>query len=710
MSKDSRPEIEVDSPQAFANRELSWLAFARRVLAMAEDTNLPLLERARFAGITGMLHDEFFMKRISGLKRQIKRGTGGKSVDGLKPAEQLAACSEELRSQGKLLNSLIGDTLIPALGEQYRPVLAFDACNETDQEYLRDYFERAVQPILTPLAVDTEHPFPFISNQGLNLAILLTDKHGDERFVRIKVPRNRPRWVSLPANAGVVPLEQVIAASLKRVFPDAKKLRTFAFRVTRGAEGEPVAYDIDPDEIRLPGGIVRQVTSEMKARKFAGVVRLEVESGAPKKVVRWLTEWLGIQKEDIYPSEGFIGIRDIVDLDGRDAPQFRYPGHEAVVPPRLRNLEETAGAIFEEIARGDILLHHPYHDFDRSVVRFIEDAAVDPDVLAIKLTIYRTSEDSPIVRALAEAARRGKQVAVLVEITARFDELPNIAWGQYLEREGVHVAYGVRQLKTHVKLALVIREESGRARRYLHAGTGNYHAGTARIYEDIGVLTCDEELCDDASNLFNSLTSATPAPPYRRLIVAPETMRTRFTEMIQREAENAAGGRPSGIRAKMNQLQDPATISALYRAGKAGVPITLIVRGLCCLRPGVPGLSENIRVVSVLGRFLEHSRVYHFVNGGDDEYFIGSADWMRRNLDNRVETIIPILSAQVREEIRDILAAYEGDNCSAWDCGADGVYLQRTPAEGEAARSVQEMLIDARSKDSGASPNLRSVS
>jgi polyphosphate kinase len=381
-----------------------------------------------------------------------------------------------------------------------------------------------------------------------------------------------------------------------------------------------------------------------------------------------------------------------VRVTGREG--LRVAAHTPVTHPRFRHLDpHDTGAVFDEIRDGDILLHHPYHSFDTSVLRFLESAAADPSALAIKITIYRTSSDSPIVRALVDAVRRGKQVAVLVEITARFDEAPNIAWGQYLENEGVHVSYGVERLKTHVKLALVIREEQGSLRRYVHVGTGNYHTGTARVYEDLGLLTCDPDICADAAAVFNVLTGAIPHPAYRKLIVAPVYMRDRFTSLIRREADHARAGRPSGIRAKMNQLQDSGIIRELYVASQAGVPITLHVRGLCCLRPGVPGLSETIKVVAVVSRFLEHSRIFEFRNGGDVEYYTGSADWMRRNLDRRVETITPVEAPRIKQELSEILDVYDKDNTTAWDCKPDGVYARRTPGEGEVRRAAQESFI-----------------
>jgi polyphosphate kinase len=682
------------SPTAYRNRELSWLAFAGRVIALAESPELPLLERVRFAGIAGMLHDEFFMKRISGLKRQITAGSAKLSIDGRRPQEEFDACREELLAQTGRLARVMREELRPALGEAGVPILDHGELDASQRQALRDYFEASVMPILTPLAVDPEHPFPFISNLGLNLAVTFEDGQR-ERFVRIKVPDNRPRWVAVPQTTGFVALEQIIAANLDLMYPASPPKVIHLFRVTRGAEGEPErTTDLAEDGADEPGGIIHQVSSELKARRFAGVVRLQVDESMPRRLRKWLIRQLAVEPADLYAADGFLGLSDLMKLRiaGRD--DLAYPAHEPVVHPRLRELPaHDAAAIFEEIARGDLLLHHPYHCFDSSVLRFIESAAVDRNVLAIKLTIYRTSADSPIVKALAEAARRGKQVAVLVEVTARFDEAPNIAWGQYLEKEGVHVAYGVERLKTHVKLALVVREEGAGVQRYAHVSTGNYHTGTARIYEDLGVLTCDPDICEDAAAVFNSLTGATPHRAYQRMLVAPETMRTRLTEMIRREAENARAGRPCGIDAKMNQLQDPEIIDELYAASRAGVPIKLNVRGLCCLLPGVKDLSETIRVLSVVGRFLEHSRVYKFVNGGDPEYYIGSADWMRRNLSNRVETVMPVLDDRLKQELDRLFQVYDHDNYSAWDCGPDGTYTRRSPAAGEERRAAQEIFI-----------------
>ncbi len=690
--------MRVDSPEAFFNRELSWLAFARRVLALVEDEDLPLLERVKFAGIAGMLHDEFFMKRISGLKRQIAKGSKKLSLDARTPGQEFEACRRELLAQDEALAAVVEDGVLPALEAEGLPILDYGRLSKEQRKHLRQYFHRSVQPILTPLAVDAEHPFPFISNLSFNLAVLLPEEEGGaSRFVRIKIPDNRPRWIALPDDAGFVPLEEVISANLDLMFPGTPPEAVYKFRVVRGASGDTARVDdYEENEIaREPGGIVEVVSNELKARRFAGVVRLQVDRQMPKALLKWLSRQLGADKSDLYRSGYFLGVRDLMKLVIPGRSDLRYPPHHPRTHSRLSDLDDDPQAIFEEIAAGDILLHHPYHSFETSVLRFLESAAVDPDVLAIKLTIYRTGPESPIVRALAEAARRGKQVAVLVEITARFDEAPNIAWGRYLEKEGVHVAYGVERLKTHVKLALVVREQGHEIRRYAHIGTGNYNSGTAKIYEDFGLLTCDEEICDDVAAVFNALTGAQPKREYRRMLVAPQSMRARFTELIRREAEHARSGRPSGIYGKMNQLQDPQIIRELYRASKAGVPIRLNVRGLCCLRPGVKGLSASIEVHGLVGRFLEHSRLYRFTNGGDAEYYLGSADWMKRNLDNRVETIVPILDPGIRKELDATLAVYGEDNCSVWDCQPDGSYERRRPAAGEPRRAAQELLAGA---------------
>lgn len=694
MASLSSKAKNLESPKAYINRELSWLGFARRVISLVANRNLPLMERIRFAGIVGMLHSEFFMKRMSGLKRQIKNGSRKLSLDGLKPKEEFEACRWEIQDQAAVLTSVLKKELLPALAAIGQPIFQYKKLTEEHKGWLRTYFAESVKPILTPLAVDLEHPFPFISNLGLNLAVHLPTCNGEKhQFLRIKVPNNRPRWVALPDGKGYVPLEEVIAENLDLMYPSNHPLSIHFFQVTRGSEGAVDPVVETEDLLREPGSLVQQVSSELKARRFAGVVRLQVDSGMPKELVKWLTRQLKIGFADVYPTD-LLGLSDLLELKVDHPKQINFPRHSPVKHPRLRHLEvQDPTMIFDEIVNGDILLHHPYHDFESSVLQFLKSASVDPAVLAIKLTIYRTSSKSPIVRALAEASRRGKQVAVLVEITARFDEAPNIAWGKFLEKEGVHVAYGVERLKTHVKLALVVREEKQGIRRYAHVGTGNYHTGTAKVYEDLGVLTCDPIICEEVATLYNALTGGVPHGNYQKVLVAPVSMRRRFIELIRREAVHAQAGRLSGIYAKLNQLQDPNIIRELYAAGAAGVSIILNVRGLCCLRAGAQRLSENIRVYSVVGRFLEHSRIFRFTNGGDPEYYLGSADWMKRNLNNRVETVTPIQDQQLKQQLDVIIAVYEEDNCSAWDAQPDGRYVPRSPTKGEPLRNAQEIFI-----------------
>jgi polyphosphate kinase len=691
-AKKSGGEISPHTPDAFINRELSWLQFASRVLELAEDETVPLLERVKFAGIVGMLHDEFFMKRIAGLKRQITKGVEKVSVDGLTPIEELETCRGEILQQSGRLSRVLADRMQPALTEIGLGICSWDELDEHHRADLDNYFKRSVLPILTPLAVDAEHPFPFVSNSGINLAVTIREKK-KRRFVRLKVPANRNRWVPLSDGSGFVPLEQVVAANMHRLFPKGE-ITSHVFRVTRAAFGESVEAENRAGALE-PGSIIRQVTDELKARRFAGEVRLQVSKGTPKKTRQWLAKQLGLDDIDVYVTDHPLRIVDLIQFRPEGHPDLCDPPHTPITHHRLRNLQGgDPSVIFDEICKGDILLHHPYHSFETSVLQFLRSASLDDRVLAIKLTIYRTSADSPIVQALAEAARRGKQVAVLVEITARFDEEPNIAWGRMLEKEGVHVSYGVEKLKTHVKLAMVVREDEDGVRRYVHVGTGNYHSGTARIYEDVGLLSCRSELGDEVAAVFNELTSSMSNAEYHHLLVAPHTMRQRFVDLIRREAEHAENGRRAGIRAKMNQLQDLEIIRELYRASQAGVPISLNIRGLCCLRPGVPGLSENIRVFSVLGRFLEHGRIYGFENDGSPEYFFGSADWMKRNLDRRVETIAPLTEPTLIAEVEEIMTVSEQDNHSAWDLQPDGTYARRRPKRGEDPRPSQQTFID----------------
>jgi polyphosphate kinase len=689
-------KIAIDSAEAYINRELSWLDFARRVLEMAEDPALPLLERLKFAGIMGMLYDEFAMKRIGGLRRLMEKKSDRISPDGRTPQEELQASRKELQRQTAILCELVETQLRPALAEAGIPILDYDQLSDVQRAQMQRYFRESVEPILTPLATDAGHPFPFIRNLGLNLAVVLNraDKKRP-RFIRIKVPPNRPRWIPVHGG-GYVPLEQVIANNLGGLFPRASKYECYFFRVTRGAKDDPwdrlPLENGDPD--LAPGSLIGMVSTELTARRFAGVVRLQVSANMPEPLKTWIAEQLVTDPEDIIAMQGLMELTDLVNLQPEGYPELRDKPHNPVNHPRLRHLDPAdTEAIFRQIRAGDILLHHPFHRYDTSVLRFLESAARDPQVLAIKLTIYRTSQHSPIIQALTEAARRGKQVAVMVEITARFDEAPNIAWGEHLEKAGAHVVYGMERLKTHVKLGLVVREEADGIRRYVHFSTGNYHTGTAKLYEDLGVLSCDPQLGASVAAVFNELTGGIPAPDYGSLLVAPHHLREGFIELIRREVEHCRAGRPCGIRAKMNQLQDPPIIRELYLASQAGVPITLNVRGLCCLRAGVPGLSPTIQVYSTLGRYLEHGRIYRFENDGNPEYFIGSADWMRRNVEKRMETIVPVMNPSICDELQRILSVYENDNCTAWDMQPDGVYQRRGHGDEEACRAAQETFI-----------------
>jgi len=688
--------LTPESREAYINRELSWLAFAQRVMALAQDRTVPLLERVKFAGIMGMLYDEFAMKRIGGLRRRIERKDTQLSPDGRTARKELQLCREELKRQMQTLCQVVEKEIRPALAEAGIALKNYDELDADERTWLETYFRNSVQPILTPLAVDVGHPFPFISNLGLNLAVwLYRPGESQAHFIRIKVPPNRPRWVSLP-RGGFVPLEQVIARHLNLMFPSGVRWNSYCFRVTRGAKDDPWdRLPLGETELDLaPGSIIGMVSAELTARRFAGIVRVEISSDMPKRRQSWLAENLAVSAADIIPMDSPLALTDLVKFQPEDREHLRDPEHRPVDHPRLHRLDpQDTGAIFEVIRTGDLLLHHPYQSFDTSVLRFLESAARDPQVLAIKLTIYRTSERSPVIQALTEAARRGKQVVVLVEITARFDEAPNIAWGEQLEKAGAHVEYGMERLKTHVKLGLVVREEADGLRQYAHISTGNYHSVTARLYEDLGLFSCDAALARSVATVFNELTGAIPPDDSSPLLVAPHNMREGFTELIRREVDHQRAGKPSGIRVKLNQLQDPAIIRELYAASRAGVPITLCVRGLCCLRAGVPGLSSTIRVFSIVGRFLEHSRIYRFENGGNPEFYIGSADWMRRNFDSRMETVAPVADAAIQAELESILNVYESDNTSAWDMQPDGHYVRRRPTSGQPPLEAQERFI-----------------
>jgi polyphosphate kinase len=688
-------------PEHLLNREVSWLHFNRRVLTLAEDETTPLLERFKFLSIVGSNMDEFFMKRIGGLKLWTRLGIETLSPDGLSPKQQLAMSRPIIHEIVARQEACYKQQLLPSLSEEGIQIVCWDDLDEGDQAWCRQYFIENVYPVLTPLAVDASHPFPFISNLSLSLGVQLAGlRNVPKRFVRIKVPRNRPRWVTLPDGARVLSLEQMIAACLDYMMPGEAFATVHMFRVTRSIVVDTGDYqdDLYQDMGERPGQLRREIADQLRERRFAPAVRLEVDAAMPKDLRSWLVRQLDLGAEDLYERRSPIGLRDLMWMGEIDRPDLKFRPwrprtHSRLTVLRSASPEEPGANMFSIIRENDLLLHHPYHDFDTSVLHFVRMAAEDPKVLAIKQTLYRTASDSPIVHALVRAAEQGKQVAVLVELKARLDEHRNLRWAQVLESAGAHVSYGVEDLKTHTKLVLVVREEGEGLQRYVHIGTGNYHSGTARLYTDIGLFTADRVLCDDVSHLFNTLTGYSRFDQYRKLLVAPKTMRRRFLELISREIDHARAGRPARISAKMNQLEDPKIIGRLYEASQAGVDVDLIIRGFCTLRPGLPGLSERIRVISVLGRFLEHHRIFVFHNDGNPEYFIGSADWMTRNLRRRVEAVAQVEDDVCKREIERIMRTYLETTCNCWEMASDGTYQRHVPAEG-GCRPAQELMMD----------------
>jgi len=671
-------ETTVES-SLLLNRELSWLEFNSRVLHEAEDVRTPLLERLKFLAIYCTNLDEFYMVRVAALRRQVAAGVLQTTPDGLTPQAQLDEIDRMVRMQLDRLRRCLQEELLPGLSEAGIHLVTMEDVTEAERATLDAYFETEVFPVLTPLAVDPGHPFPYISNLSLSLAVQVRDDARDaEHFARVKVPRSLPRWVPVGRPNTFVPLENLIGAHLPRLFAGMRVLGWHMFRITRNSDLELSAAD-EPEDL------LAMIEEQIFQRRFGEVVRLEVQSGMPTQVQSLLLAELReatdptvvtLTDRDVFDAGPFLELGDLLAIAALEIAELRDTPFAPVSPPEVRDKERS---IFDIIRERDLLVHHPFESFGATVEKFFDTAAEDDNVLAIKLTLYRTSGDTAIVRALAEAAQRGKQVAVLVELQARFDEINNINWARTLESYGVHVAYGLAGLKTHAKTALVVRREQDGIRRYVHIGTGNYNSRTARLYTDMGLLTCHPEIGADVSEVFNLLTGFSRQREYRRLLVAPSTMKDRFIELIRREADHARAGRPARIIAKMNALQSPAMIEALYEASQAGVDIDLIVRGICCLRPGIPGVSERIRVVSIIGRFLEHSRVYYFKNGGDEEYYIGSADWMPRNLERRVEVITPILDTGLHHRLSTLLATYLADERQAWDLGPDGAWVQRQP-------------------------------
>jgi len=687
-------ELDLRDPSLYLNRELSWLEFNRRVLHEAVDSRTPLLERLKFLSIFSSNLDEFFQVRVAGLKQQVAAGFVERTADGMTPEAQLHNISSVVRDLIAQHCGRLMQDVLPALAERGVTLhQTLDTLSREDREHLDAYFQANVFPVLTPLAVDPGHPFPYISNLSLSIAVVLRGPDGEERFARVKVPKIIPRWVPLTAPNSFVPLEQVIGSNLEALFPGVEILGWYLFRITRNTDLQIEIGDEAEDLLSL-------IQEEVRNRRFAEVVRIEVHATMPTSLRQLLLAELTEQQEppalllsgeDLYEVAGLMDTADLLSLSTLDLPDLRDPVFHPGTPPRLA----SARSMFDVIREGDILLHHPYDSFATTVERFIQTATEDPDVLAIKLTLYRTGGDSSIARLLAQAAERGKQVAVLIELQARFDEENNIIWAQRLEDVGVHVSYGVPGLKTHAKVMLVVRREGDTMRRYVHIGTGNYNPKTSRVYTDFGILSADPSLGADLTDLFNVLTGFASPVGYRKLIVAPRGMRLAFLDMMRREIAHARARRPARIMAKMNALVDPDIISALYEASQAGVPIDLIVRGICCLRPGLPGISETIRVISIVGRFLEHSRAFYFLNGGAEEVFIGSADWMPRNLDRRIEAVAPVHDPTHRQTVRDLLQLMLQDNRQAWDLLSDGAYRQRHPAPGEPERATHRLLVEA---------------
>jgi polyphosphate kinase len=671
----------------YLDREASWLEFNRRVLELAEDRSLPLLERARFLAIFASNLDEFFMVRVAGLKRRMAAGVAVTSVSGRQPrelVEQIWARSSELTARAA---ECFHTDVLPELAKENIRILRWDQLDAEEQDSLHTLFRERVFPVLTPLAVDPAHPFPYISGLSLNLAVVVRNPvTGRENFARVKVPPLLPRFVTASGER-FVPLEDLIAAHLPQLFPGMEVEGDHAFRVTRNED-----FEVEEDDTE---SLLQAIERELTRRRFGPAVRLEVEETIDPHILDMLVRELGISEQEVFVLPGpldLTGLHAIADLD---RPELKYRPFVPATHPHLAEVESAKPAdVLGAMRARDVLLHHPYDSFSTSVQAFIEQAAADPQVLAIKQTLYRTSGDSPIVEALIDAAEAGKQVVVLVELKARFDEQANITWARKLEQAGCHVVYGQVGLKTHCKLALVVRQEGDRLRRYCHIGTGNYNPKTARLYEDFGLVTIDPVVGEDMANLFNQLSGYARGTSYRRLLVAPHSLRTGIVARIENEVRHLEAGRPARIQFKANSLVDEVVIDALYRASQAGVPIEIWTRGICALRPGVPGLSETIRVRSILGRFLEHSRIFLFANGGEPEVWIGSADLMHRNLDRRVEALVLLCSPDHIAELQDLVSLAFADSTAAWHLDSDGGWTRHHLApDGTPLLDLQEHLI-----------------
>ena len=675
----SPDEFDVDPPfdpaegtlpdDRFLDRELSWIAFNGRVLELAQDPALPLLERVRFLSIFGSNLDEFFMVRIAGLKRRLAAGVAVTSASGFKPRDVLARSLAESHALMVQQDRTFSEEIVPALAEAGIELVHWADLSEEEGASVSAVYRERIFPVLTPLAVDPAHPFPYISGLSLNLAIVLRNPTtGKEHFARVKVPPIIDRWMRV-AEGRHVPVEEVIAAHLDLLFPGMEIVAHHIFRVTRNED-----LEVEEDDAE---NLLKALEKELLRRRFGPAVRLEVEDTIDPAVLELLVSELGVGRDEVFRLHGPLDLRSLGEIADLGRPERKCEPYVRGTHSHLAEVETASPAdLFGALRRRDVLVHHPYDSFATSVQRFIEQAAADPQVLAIKQTLYRTSGDSPIIDSLVDAARAGKQVLVLVEIKARFDEQANIRWARKLERAGCHVVYGLVGLKTHCKLALVVRDEPDGLRRYAHLGTGNYNPKTARVYEDLGLLTSDPDITSDLLELFNSLSGFAQQDDYRSLVVAPSGLREGLLRRIDAEVEHHRAGRPAGIAFKVNSLVDEAVIDRLYLASQAGVPVSLVIRGICALRPGVPGLSENIRVRSVLGRFLEHSRVYWFAGGGEPEAWIGSADLMHRNLDRRVEVLVRMPTTEHTRTLGDLLARMADDEVGSWHLGPEGAWVR----------------------------------
>jgi polyphosphate kinase len=691
------PVADLRDPALYINRQISWLSFNERVLNEALDPYWPLLERLKFLSIFHSNLDEFFMIRVSGLHEQLEAAVVEDSADGLSPRDQLRSIAQICRRQVEAAAKLFSAELAPALTKQRIHIRDWKSLSAETRKHACQYYRRTVFPVLTPLAVDPGHPFPFISNLSLSLAVEARDPANKERkFARVKVPESLPRFVPLDALTGepahgpstspdavqeFLPLEQLIAANLEDLFPGMEMLGCFPFRVTR---------DMDLEYEEEGQDLLSIVDREVRRRRFGACVRLEVDTGVPDRIRKLLKEKLEIDDEDVYESTAPLGLSALMAIAMLPRPDLRDPPFTPRVPAELSD----GADIFAVIAKQDILLHHPYDSFT-PVVDFLRRAAEDPQVLAVKMTLYRAGSNAEAVRALVRAAENGKEVAVSIELKARFDEANNILWARTLEHAGAHVFYGDVGMKTHAKVVLVVRREGSALHRYVHLGTGNYNAGTARIYTDIGLFTADRQIGEDVSELFNSLSGFSKKSQYRKLAVAPTGLYDATLSQIEQQAGLAREGKPAHIFAKMNSLVDQRVIQALYRAAQAGVKIELCIRGICCLRPGLPGVSDNIRVMSVIGRFLEHERVFVFGPEGKESFFLSSADWMPRNLDRRVEVMFPVESEKLREQIRhEVIAPLRADRGCAYELDPQGEYQRRPLLEGKTHRRMQAEVMD----------------